>query len=200
MKNNIIKIVLAIVIIVLAYFVYESILEPVRFKKDKNIRELEVIQQLKDIRTSQMIYRSINNKYTPSFDTLIEFLHNVEIPVVNIIPDPEDTTFTKTINDTIGYINVGDSLFGKRPNFVIEDIRFIPFTDTIEFEMNAGEIEQGRVKVNVFEISALYEYFLKGLDKQLIINLIKSKKEIERFPGLKLGSMTEASTDGNWEF
>ena len=200
MKNNIIKIVLAIVIIVLAYFVYESILEPVRFKKDKNIRELEVIQQLKDIRTSQMIYRSINNKYTPSFDTLIEFLHNGEIPVVNIIPDPEDTTFTKTINDTIGYINVGDSLFGKRPNFVIEDIRFIPFTDTIEFEMNAGEIEQGRVKVNVFEISALYEYFLKGLDKQLIINLKKSKKEIERFPGLKLGSMTEASTDGNWEF
>ncbi len=200
MKNNIIKIVLAIVIITLAYFVYESILEPVRFKKEKNIRELEVIQRLKDIRTSQMIYRAINNKYTASFDTLIEFLHIGEIPIVNIIPDPEDTTFTKTINDTIGYINVGDSLFGKRPNFVIEEIRLIPFTDTIEFEMNAGEIEQGRVKVNVLEISALYKYFLIGLDNQLIINLIKSKNEIDRFPGLKLGSMTEASTDGNWEF
>ncbi|MCK4287739.1 MAG: hypothetical protein KAW86_00920 [Bacteroidales bacterium] len=200
MKNNIIKIVLAIVIITLAYFVYESILEPVRFKKEKNIRELEVIQRLKDIRTSQMIYRAINNKYTASFDTLVEFLHIGEIPIVNIIPDPEDTTFTKTINDTIGYINVGDSLFGKRPNFVIEEIRFIPFTDTIEFEMDAGEIEQGKVKVNVLEISALYKYFLKGLDKQLIINLIKSKNEIDRFPGLKLGSMTEASTDGNWEF
>ncbi|MCK4408085.1 MAG: hypothetical protein KAV44_10450, partial [Bacteroidales bacterium] len=123
MKNNIIKIVLAIVIITLAYFVYESILEPVRFKKEKKIRELEVIQRLKDIRTSQMIYRAINNKYTASFDTLVEFLHIGEIPIVNIIPDPEDTTFTKTINDTIGYINVGDSLFGKRPNFVIEEIR-----------------------------------------------------------------------------
>ncbi len=200
MKNNIIKIVLAIVIITLAYFVYESILEPVRFKKEKKIRELEVIQRLKDIRTSQMIYRAINNKYTASFDTLVEFLHIGEIPIVNIIPDPEDTTFTKTINDTIGYINVGDSLFGKRPNFVIEEIRFIPFTDTIEFEMDAGEIEQGKVKVNVLEISALYKYFLKGLDNQLIINLIKSKNEIDRFPGLKLGSMTEASTDGNWEF
>ncbi|MCK4407680.1 MAG: hypothetical protein KAV44_08390, partial [Bacteroidales bacterium] len=85
-------------------------------------------------------------------------------------------------------------------NFVIEEIRFIPFTDTIEFEMDAGEIEQGKVKVNVLEISALYKYFLKGLDNQLIINLIKSKNEIDRFPGLKLGSMTEASTDGNWEF
>lgn len=200
MKNNIIKIVLAIVIITLAYFVYESILEPVRFKKEKKIRELEVIQRLKDIRTSQMIYRTINNKYTPSFDTLIEFLHTGEIPVVNIIPDPEDTTFTKTINDTTGYINVGDSLFGKRPNFVIEDIRFIPFTDTMEFEMDAGEIEQGRVKVNVFEISALYKYYLRGMNRQSIINLIKSQKEIDRFPGLKLGSMTEASTDGNWEF
>jgi len=200
MKNIIIKIVLAIVIIILAYFVVNSILEPVRFKKERNTREMEVIQRLKDIRTSQMIYRTINNKYTASFDTLIEFLHTGEIPVVNIIPDPEDTTFTKTINDTTGYINVGDSLFGKRHNFVIEDIRFIPFTDTIEFEMNAGEIEQGRVKINVFEISALYEYYLRGMNRQSIINLIKSQKEIDKFPGLKLGSMTEASTDGNWEF
>ena len=200
MKSIIIKIVLSIVIIILGFLVVKSILKPVEFNKEKKIRELEVIQRLKDIRTSQMIYRAINNKYTASFDTLIEFLHTGEIPIVNIIPDPEDTTFTKTINDTIGYINVGDSLFSKRPNFIIENIRFIPFTDTIEFEIDAGEIEQGKVKVNVLEISALYKYFLIGLDKQLVINLIKSKKEIDRFPGLKLGSMTEASTDGNWEF
>jgi hypothetical protein len=37
------------------------------------------------------------------------------------------------------------------------------------------------------------------LDKQLVINLIASQTEIKKYPGLKVGSMTEPSTDGNWE-
>ncbi|MBE9481699.1 MAG: hypothetical protein IMY69_08405, partial [Bacteroidetes bacterium] len=89
-----IKIVLAIIIIFLGYRVYRSIKTPVEFKRDKEYRELQVIQRLKDIRTTQMIYRAINNKYTASFDTLIEFSHIGDIPIVKIIPDPEDTTFT----------------------------------------------------------------------------------------------------------
>jgi len=65
-------------------------------------RSKAVIQNLVDIRTSEIAYKIINGKYTSSFDTLIDFLKTGEIPVVNIIPDPEDTTFTKTIRDTIG--------------------------------------------------------------------------------------------------
>jgi hypothetical protein len=48
-------------------------------------------------------------------------------------------------------------------------------------------------------VRAHYREYLKGMDKQLIINLIKSKEDIERYPGLKVGSMEEPSTDGNWE-
>jgi hypothetical protein len=199
MSNNIIKIALIVVVLVLVYLVYESIMKPVRFNNEVNSRSKEVVQNLMDIRMAQLTYKAINGKFTASFDTLIDFLKKGEIPVVKIIPDPTDTTFTRTIRDTLGYVPVIDSLFKNRPGYKVDEIRYIPFTDKKVFVMDAGVIDKGGVKVNVFESSALYELFLKGLDKQSVVNLIATKEQLERFPGLKVGSMTEASTDGNWE-
>lgn len=200
MKSIYLKIVLWLVIIFLGYKVVMSIMEPVRFENEKDRRERVVIDLLKDIRNVQIAYKAIHNRYTASFDTLVDFVQYGEIPVVNIIPDPNDTTFTKTINDTTSYINVADSLFKHRPNFTPNNIRYVPFANGIEFNMGAGVIERSKVQINVFEVSTYYKDFLIGLDEQLIRNLRKKLKELERFEGLKVGSMTEASTDGNWEF
>lgn len=192
MKNTIIKVVLFIVIIVLAYFVVESFMKTVRFDKEQRRRSDVVIQNLKDIRAAQFTFKAINGIYAHNFDTLIDFLETGEIPVVKIIPDPEDTTFTKTINDTIAFVLVKDSLFKhKGPNFKIKDLAFIPFSDGEEFIMSAGEIEKGKVKVNVFEAIARKEIYLKGLDEELVSR--------ESVMDLRVGSMTEPSTDGNWE-
>lgn len=219
MKQLIIKILLTVAIIALAYFVVQSILTPLKFNRLQEERSEVVIQNLKDIRSAQLIFKSMNNQYAADFDTLIWFIKNGEIPVVKIIPDPEDTTFTKTINDTLGYVNVGDSLFNTnhlmglkmenpdkysfimwyREHFNIDSLRYIPFSNGQQFELAAGEIKSGGLNVNVFEASALYKQFLTGLDKQLIINLIKAKEDLDKLPGLKVGSMQEASTDGNWE-
>ncbi|MBN1338393.1 MAG: hypothetical protein JXA03_03670 [Bacteroidales bacterium] len=199
MINNIIKVVLLAVIVVLAYLVVESVMEPVRFKKETDHRSQAVIDNLIEIRSAQMTYKSIHGKYTRSFDTLIDFLKTGEIPVVKMVPDPTDTTFTKSIRDTIGYIPVADSLYRKKPGYQVENIRFIPFSDKKEFTLEAGTIEKGGVKVNVFEATAHYNTFLKGLNEQMVINIIATKEHIEKYPGLKVGSMVEASTDGNWE-
>ena len=199
MKRTIIQIVLFIIIVVLGWLIYDSIMEPVRFNKEKKHREKVVIQYLKDIRSAELLYKQLNQKYTGSFDTLIHFMDSAEIPVVKMVPDPTDTTFTRTINDTLGYIRVADSLFGKRKNFDYHHINLIPFSNNRQFELHAGVITKGGVKVNVFEAKAPYEAFLYGMDEQAVRNLIQSKKDIDRYPGLKVGSMTEASTDGNWE-
>ncbi|MDD3636368.1 MAG: hypothetical protein RBR84_00090 [Bacteroidales bacterium] len=199
MKNLILKIVLFAVIIVLGYMVYESINKPVRFKKERAQREVEVVQRLKDIRNAQSIFKQANNSYTPSFDSLIAFLKSGEIPVVKLVPDPEDTTFTKTISDTLGYVKVLDSLFGKRKSFNVDNIRYIPFSDGVEFEMDAGSIDRGGVTVSVFEVKAPFMAYLKGLEEQRIYNIIAGEEDIDKYPGLKVGSMTEPSTDGNWE-
>lgn len=200
MKSNIIKIVLSVVILVLGFLVIRSIMAPVQFENQKTNREQVVIEQLKEIRNVQIAYKGIYNRYTSSFDTLIDFVKNGQIPVVNIIPDPTDTTFVRTINDTIGYVLVVDTLFKGRVNFDPNNLRFIPESDGQEFEMDAGKIEVSRTKVNVFEVKALYIHILNGMDKQLIINLRKKLKELEKYEGVKVGSMEEASTDGNWEF
>ena len=199
MVNNIIKILLLVVIIVLVYLVYESVMGPVRFNKDVDKRNKAVVQNLRDIRNAEITYKTIHGKYMSDFDTLIDFLKNGEIPVVKMVPDPEDTTFTKTIRDTLGYIAVKDSLFGDRVAFAVEDLKYIPFTENEMFNLDAGIIEKGGVDVNVFEASVHYKVYLNGLDEQKVINLIASKEQIEKYAGLKVGSMTEASTDGNWE-
>lgn len=199
MKSIIIKIVLFAVIIVLGYLIYESIQQPIEFRNEKKQRDVEVIQRLKDIREVQSYYKNEKGSYTSSFDSLINFLSYGEIPVVKLIPDPEDTTFTRTISDTLGFVKVSDSLFSKRRNFNISDIQFVPFTDNVKFEMDAGSIDRGGVNVSVFEAKTPFKVYLKGLDEQRILNLIASENAIERFPGLRVGSMTEPSTDGNWE-
>ncbi len=199
MKKTLIQLALFVVIIALGYMVFESIMEPVRFNKEKQQREKVVIERLKDIRSSQFIYKQLTGAYAPDFDTLISFLKIAEIPVVKIIPDPNDTTYTLTINDTVGYIKVADSLFGKRSGFTYNMLTNIPFSNGDLFEMQADTIERGGVEVHVFEAKAPFTTFLKGMDEQTIINLISKFEDIERYPGLRVGSLAEPSTDGNWE-
>jgi hypothetical protein len=180
--------------------VYHSISQPVIFENTKTERELKVVQNLKDIRSSQGLFKENYNRYTASFDTLIEFIRTGELPVVNIIPDPNDTTFTKTINDTVGYIKVLDSLFSTRQNFNVESLRYIPFSEPQqEFEIQAGYITRGGMKVPVFEVKAPYNTYLNGLDKQRIRNATAEREDLNKYPGMKVGSMTEPLTDGNWE-
>jgi len=198
MKKIIIQVVLLVVIVFLGYFVYQSIMEPVHFDQEKRAREKVVIQKLKDIRTSQLVYKKVNGSYSDNFDSLVAFLTDAEIPIVKMVADPNDTTFTKTINDTVGYIKVADSLFSRKA-YKLQDLSIIPFSGGEQFEMNADTIERGGVDVHVFLAQAPYTAYLKGMDQQTIINIIAKREDIDRYPGLKVGSLTEPSTDGNWE-
>jgi len=191
MKLKIIQIALVVVSILLAYFIYETIQTPVRFNNEMNRRAEVVIKNLKDIRQVQQIYKTLHSNFTASFDTLIRFMETGKIPVVSIKFDPNDSTLTKTISDTIAFVTVADSLFGRREGFKIRDLQFIPFTNGKKFEMQAGKVNKGGVMVPVYSVIAKKEYFLDGLDA----NLIKSPNVKD----LILGSMEEPTTDGNWE-
>ena len=131
---------------------------------------------------------------------MIEFIKVGELPLINIVKDPNDTTDTKTINDTVGFVKVMDSLFKDRTNFNVEALRYIPFSDPQqEFEIQAGYIMRGGMNVPVFEVKAHYNTYLNGLDKQRIRNESALREDLDKYPGVKVGSMSEPSTDGNWE-
>ena len=208
LKSIIINIVLFAVVVFLAIKVIQSIKAPIDFGNEKSHREAQVVQRLKDIRDAEIQFKQAHNKYTSSFDSLIDFCKNYEIPIVNIIPDPEDTTFTKTINDTLGYVKVIDSLFGRRNNFNINDLSIVPFSNpATQFEIHDSIIKRGGISVPVFEAKTPYEAYLstpgsKFTEKEWNIRLMNIKAEMEqldKYAGLKVGSLEEASTDGNWE-
>jgi hypothetical protein len=195
----VIQFVLFIIIVVLGYLVYDSIMEPVRLNQEKSKREAVVVQRLKDLRSAELIYKQLNGKYTDKWDSLVMFIDTAEIPVVKMVPDPTDTTFTRTINDTVGYVRVYDSLFHHKGTTNLKEFMIAPFSGGDTIELHAGSIDRGGVTVQVFEAKIPYEIYLKGMDNQYIINLTAGKKDIDLYPGIKVGSMTEPSTDGNWE-
>lgn len=203
-----IQIVLLIAIIALGYFVYDSIMEPIRFNKDVKVREDATVEKLKNIRTVQVAYKDVYGKYTGSFDTLINFIKydSFPIPAKYILPEfnPDEMTEKEGIAKgliklTVTKISVKDSLFA--PDYPIDRLRYIPFTNGKEFKLGAGEVPTAsKVTVKVFEAYALYDTLLAGLDEQLVTNYIYDREKITKFPGLKVGSLTEATNNsGNWE-
>lgn len=198
--KTILKILLACAIIVLGYFVYESIMAPIRFNNEKDKRYAATIQRLKDIRTAQVAYRSVYDKYTGSFDTLINFLKEGQFKVIRQVGSEDDSAAVaaKQVFREEVMVNVRDSLF---KGIVVDSFRFVPFSGGELFSMQAGEIEtNSKIKVKVFECKAHNNIILKGLDRQEVVNLNDLARTVERFPGLQVGSIEEATNNaGNWE-
>ncbi len=179
--KTIIQIILGIAILILAYFIVESIAKPIRYEKEKAKRYAKVIERLKDIRTAQLAYKSVYGEFSGDFDKLIDFVKNDSFPVIKQIGDIEDSLAVargEVIRDTIK-LSVLDSLFRKK--YPIDSLRFVPFTDDAEFILGASEIVTGsKVKVKVFE----------AIDS----------KPYDPSHVLKVGSLTEATNNtGNWE-
>lgn len=192
----IVQIALAIAILGISYVIYQNIMAPVRFNAEKDSRREVVIDKMKDIRDIQTLFLSMNGHYCSSFDSLIQFVKTEQIPLVKLTARPGDSTFTNPIRDTVGTVSIMDSLFGKRKDFKLESLANIPYSnlgnapfDT--FSMKVAVVEKGNVPVNVIEVFAANKYFLKEMDLK--------KYNIDPEDGLRFGSMSDPSTDGNWE-
>ena len=209
-SKPIIQIIFGIAIIVLAVLIWESIQKPIRFNREKDSREEATINKLKDIRTIQIIYKDKYGSFTGSFDTLINFIKNdsISIPKKDYLPGWDSDSYSEKQGIRLGLIRIEnaykrvlDSLKNHLLTSNIDALRYIPYTNNSQFIMGAGEVETGsKVKVKVFEVYALYDILLNGMDKQLVINYIDEREKIVKFTGLKVGSLKEATNNsGNWE-
>ncbi len=192
------QVILLVAIVVLVYFIYTGVMKPINFEHEKKARYEQVIQRLKEIRTAQVAYRSIYGKYTGSFDTLIHFVKADSFPVEYAEGSLDDSLAVAMglIVRMTYYVPVRDSLFPS--TYPIDSIRFVPGTAGIPFTLKAGTIETAsKVVVQVFEAGALNFDILKGLDRQLIVNL---NDKMKAYAGLRVGNIDEANNNaGNWE-
>ena len=72
-NNIVVYAFLPLCILVIGYLLVDSVLQPVRFNKEKEARELVGIERLQDIRVLQDAYKSVNGKYVSDIDSLVDF-------------------------------------------------------------------------------------------------------------------------------
>ena len=223
----IIEVLLAFVIAGLVFAIYKSIMKPVEFNKQKEKREAVAIQRLKDIRTLQVAYKSVNGKFVSTIDSLKNFYETGKMSVVMQIGSADDsiawahTEKIKKANRKITpeklfemyeagdknlvfsvttQIPVKDTLFTSRDNFCIDSLAFIPFSGGEPVEMTAETHMVSGVPVPLFEAKMPYKLLLKGLDNQLRINLDSDRRDQNKYEGLQVGSVTQPNNNaGNWE-
>ena len=203
MKAKQIVLLLIPINIILAYFVYNSINSEVEFQKVAKVRIAENIQKLKDLRQVQIAFKKVNNTYANNFDVLIDFLENDSMPIVKAIGETPDTLTDVQalelgiISRDTAYILAKETVFdnaylnSRNEIFPLElaALTQVPHSDE-KYNINAGIVEKGKVLVQVFEISATYGAVFTGLDAK--------NKSYELDGLLKVGSMDEASLNGNW--
>ena len=209
--KTVIQISLVIVALVLSFFIYKSIQRPIQFEKAKKIRYDATVEKLKDIRKAELAYKDVYGKFTGSWDTLINFIVHDSIITVRKIGELTDSMVEAGISERkalqMGLI-VRDSIrvsaleavFGK--GYDANSLKYIPAPgEPTEFHLGANVVITGSgIGVPVFEAKAHNNVILRGLDPELIINLNDQRRMNEKYPGLLVGSLTEAVNNaGNWE-
>ncbi len=194
--KTVIQIVMVVVILVLVYLIYDSIMEPVRFNQEVARREAAIIQRLKDIRTVQVSHRSRYQRFLGDLDSLIYFVRNDSLPIIRAIGTvPDSLTESEAVRlgivqrDTM-WMPARDTLL-RRSRYPLDSLPYIPYSGGRKFALSADFIERGLVRLPVFEVYTVPEHYLKDIDIW--------RTYYTRMGGLKVGSLVEASTDGNWE-
>jgi|TARA_B100000768_G_scaffold145329_1_gene138138 hypothetical protein len=183
---------------------------PIDFNKIRDQRYAKVINRLKIIRKAQIAYKDVNGIYSNNFDSLIKF---VDEGIFTLI-EKRDSSYLEydrtyridmlkevVVIDTLGFINVKDSLF-KTDNYStmfevpVEgiDAKFLIDADVII--KNSGSVNY---KVPVFEVKISKNMILYDQNK----DLLKQENETVSVDGVNgpdiiLGSMSNVSINGNW--
>ena len=93
--NKIVKIIVEILLALAAvgcvYGIYSSIMKPVNFNKEKARRQEVAIQRLKDIRTLEVAFKGVNNRFTADIDSLINFYNTGKMDITMQIGSKDDS-------------------------------------------------------------------------------------------------------------
>ena len=226
----IIEIALLALICGLVYVLYSNIMKPVNFNKEKETRQAVAVQRLKDIRTLQVAFKSVTGKFNSSIDSLKQFYEGGQMEIVMQIGSMDDSLAVmnteaikkankklkpeqltaklqeayaagqKVVFSTVTKVPVRDTLFNNRPDFCIDSLKYIPFSGKEPIQMESTIKMVSGVPVPLFEARIPWKSLLKGMDRQLIINLNAESRDLNRYEGLQVGSVTAPNNNaGNWE-
>lgn len=207
----VLQLLLWLLIIFLGWKLYSSVNGPVEFNKVKVARYTKVIKNLKDIKAAEMAHKELTGKYSGSFDSLVRFIDTAQFAIVS----RRDTVYTDVaknkafgidegyyldavIVDTLGFTAIKDSIYQGTDRY--KTMMNVPIEGLdAKFELNSGSIEKNGAIYSVFEAKVSKDVVLEGLDPDLLAQE-KQVVSVEGVngPTVKVGSMTDVNTSGNW--
>ena len=203
----IVTIVIAAGALFMAFKDYDVIKDRLAYDTHKKKVEAQVIQRLKDIRKAELAYQKEKGVYTPSFDTLIDFLKNGEIKLIKKLGSLPDTVPTEEMARELGLIrHMPDTLTEAEVialGIIVRDTIMVPvgpyvfdeddskgrkfplYIDSLpyvpfakhKFELETKTIQTGGVTQSVFQVKDPNPFAFQFI----------------------VGSLDRANTAGNWK-
>ena len=168
MNKTIIRILLGLAACAMAYFCISSVLTPIKFEDQREKREVAVVKNLVALRTAEVEFHHVNNRYTADLDSLVLFLKTAELQLSTVKHilntakakaqrkqkfENEDALYAFVWandadvkknglqgfrRDTI-YKNMIEDLYkGEYTADNIDQIIYIPYTDNVRFEVEVN--------------------------------------------------------------
>ena len=205
----VLQLVLWAVIGILSYLLFNSIYGEVKFHEIKEKRYKLAIENLRDLRISEMAHKTVTGTYEADFDKLVRFIDTAQFTLTQrrdtTILDEEQTklygvdTYKEiTLIDTLGTRSVKDSLFGTSDRY--KTMINVPIEGAnAKFEIKTGTINKSNIDFPVFQIKVLKETLLWDQPK----DFLTKEKQVVSVDGvngdaLTVGSLDRIDTNGNW--
>ncbi|HMR89774.1 MAG TPA: hypothetical protein PKD51_16550 [Saprospiraceae bacterium] len=194
--RKVINLVLVLVTVVLAYWLYASVREPIAFAAEKNKRKDAVVDVLKKLQVTQDVYRMVTGKYAADFDSLANVIKTGKVEIVKLESDPSDPTNQDKFIRTVSYKDAKDTLYSLLGGMVnVDSLRYVPFGDGAKFTIDADTMTYQNTLVNVLEVGTKWDVFMGEFKDP-------KYKKYDAFydpsKTIKFGDMNTPNTNGNW--
>ncbi len=172
------QILLLVAIVGLLYWNFKLIEKPVKFESHFEQRETAVVEAEKLIVKLVQAYRDANPKkeFTTNWDELIDFALNGTIEYRSQIYDENNMDNAALLaemrkdpnwkNERVEVFTVREAIFtdaNGNPRLdeeQIKNLRYIPFTDKVEFQLDTATYESGTYKTHLIRCHAPYVAFI----------------------------------------
>ncbi len=118
--------VLLIASLFLAYRLYRSVQGTIEDRESITSTEAAIIEKLKLIREAEVVFQSVNRRYTTNWDSLADFIENGQVPIIQRKEEITQKSYgveeVKVIIDTLGFISAKDRIFKKNYTVNVPDM------------------------------------------------------------------------------
>lgn len=143
--TRILSVVFAVIALALAYYLYNNINSTIQFQNNITDAERQIKDKLAIIRESEKAYLEYYGTYTSNWDSLINFIENVNVPIVvrseKITQQAYGEEKVEVILDTVGYTPAKDKIFKK--SFAVNATSDLTF---LGYEVKVGDFVAKRSK------------------------------------------------------